>query len=391
MQRYFSLGYDYDYEGEDTVTRVQKYLIDKGKFQMNQTLVLQDDEIARLRKRLRMLKQQSIICEEKVDKKRAKLYKKRKVLKHRIHEIRTNKTVALKEISDFYSAKRKRANKRHQRELSYIDETASSQTQIHSKIHDETETEMMTETINSVNRKIDSIRHESISLIQENEDHTSEILNRYQIQIKTKKKRCEELQEKIKEIKEKIEQDNKKKTENISQIKEKEKEFEKIIQNNSSQFDSLINSFHDKESGKVTGKEEMKQIKKQIQEARKASDQLKSQIMVMKTDFKEKRAELRRELVELQNKHDMVVNGQPDRNYDQFIYAEEEFIEKLKRRINGSSDILQQLREENLELHRKLNECDYILHGRTGNYQRFNEITKVVTTKSNHEEKEENK
>lgn len=360
----------------NTISRVQKYLIDKGQFQMNQTLTLQDDEILRLKNALRMIKEKIVRVDTKAAKAIKKLREKRKQIKQIIHEIRINKGIIFQEINDKYAYRIKKAKKKHQKELSYLDE-AATESMIHEKYRDDsdTNTEILNDTIRSINQKIDSIRSEQSSFIQESTERANDAINRYKIQAKTKRVRCEELKEKINEICKSIDQIRIEKRQKLRSIHNQTIEYESQMSSSKTQFLSQINSFN--EEDEIIDYTELKQLKKQIKAAHEAKNEIIQRTERCKVEFKEKKQQLKDQIqsleIELQNaKENKSVSTIP-----QLILSENDFILKIQHKIKNCGGTLKQLREENLALRRKINECDYILHGRTGNYQRFTEISKL--------------
>lgn len=370
---------DFDNEltySPNTVSRVQRYLIDKGQFQMNQTLTLQDDEILRLKNALRMIKEKIVKVDTKAVKAIKRLKEKRKQIKRIIHEIRINKAIIFKEINDKYASRIEKAKKKHQKELTYLDEAATmSMIQEKYKSENDTNTEILNDTIRSINQKIDSIRSEQESFIQESAEKEIDVLNRYKIQVKTKRVRCEELKEKITQMCKSIDQIRLEKRQKLRAIKNQTYEYESQMSSSRTQFLSQINSFNEEDEN--IDNTELNQLKRQLRTALESKKEVIQRTQKSKIEFKEKQQKLEEEIqslkIELQNaKEKKEVSVIP-----QLIMSENDIILKTQQKIKKGGGILKQLREENLALRRKINECDYILHGRTGNYQRFTEISKL--------------
>ena len=364
----------YDYNGEDTVSRVQRYLVNKGKFQMNQTIVLLDDEIERLKKRLQMIEKRGSKAEEEIDKNIIKLLKKKKALKQIIHEIRTNKTLMFQEIIDEYKSKRKRALKRHQRNVSFIDYYSKTQVSL-SKTQDQTETQLLNESINDLNKKIEQMKNES-SFQSNNE--ANELLNRYKIKAKTQKKRCEELQIEIEELKKQIKLDRKEHKKKLALIQDKRSQNDEESKNSFATFEESINttSLNDESSHlNQSNNSPNFQLRQRVNAAIEARDQAKLRLTTMKSEYKGRMIELQNDLNTLTIQLQQVRSGNFQSDYNASYESEKNTIETLIQRIDSGTYELQQLREENLSLRRKLNECDYIVHGRTGRFQRYTEIT----------------
>ena len=359
----------------NAVSRVQKYLIEKGNFQMNQTLVLQDDEILRLKNALRMIKQKIITVDEKTIKAIKKLREKKKQIKQIIHEIRINKAMIFQEINDKYAKKVKKAKKKHQKNLTLLDDTAS-QSMIQEKYRSEndTDTEILNETIRSINQKIDSIRSEQTSFIQESTERANDTINRYKIQAKTKRVRCEELKQKINEICKSIDQIRIEKKQKLRSINNQTIECESQMSTSKTQFLSQLSSFNDDE---INNNSELIGLKRQIKIAYEAKSEVIQRTEKCKSNFKLKKQELKREIESLQVELQETKENKGKNNILPLIYAENEFILKIQQKIKNGNGILKKLREENLALRRKINECDYILHGRTGSYQRYSEISRL--------------
>lgn len=359
----------------NAVSRVQKYLIDKGRFQMNQTLTLQDDEILRLKNALRVIKEKIVKVDTKAVKAIKRLREKRKQIKQIIHEIRVNKAIIFQEINEKYTSKIQKAKKKHQKHLTRLDETAT-QSMIQEKYRSEsdTDTEILNETIRSINQKIDSIRSEQASFIQESTEHANDAINRYKIQAKTKRVRCEELKEKINEMCKSIDQIRNEKKQKLRSIQNQTIEYESQLSSSRTQFLSLVNSFNDDD---YIDNSELNRLKKQIKAALDAKNEIIQKTEKCKIDFKQKKKQLKEEIQNLQIQIQTTKEDKYVKNIPQLIFAENEFILQIQEKIKKGGGTLKELREENLALRRKINECDYILHGRTGNYQRFTEISKI--------------
>lgn len=355
-----------------TVSRVQKYLLEKGKFQMNQMLVLQDDEIARLKKRLKMLKQDIIVSTKNARKNYPRdLLAKRDSLKKIIEATYSNKEAVIQKIINNYNDKRENAMNRHQTTLSQLNESACQSMNISKSPIKDDQTEILNDTFQSIAEKIELFENEQSKIVEKAKAEAKEAIHRYKIQSKANRVRCQELKEKIQELQQVIKTERQEKENKMNIFNEQIKSFEQKLIFLKSDFYTKVNNLDDNFDDS-----DLKQLQSQVEAANVGKKEVRSRIEQTQLEFQEENENLEKEKYTLLKQLNLLQKDTHDINYIDQMHTVKENIVNMQVYIQQCGPTLKKLREENLELRRKVNQCDYVLNGRTGHRQRFTEITR---------------
>lgn len=351
---------------DDSIDRIHARLVEKGKYQMEQTLILQDDEIKRLRERIKVLKSKMLVKRDKMQEKIEILRSDREDLKNKIaitHEStrNTHRLVTKK----FIKAKEEMI-KQHNKELKLISEqqTKSASVKI---IHDN--------SIQHIRATIEKIQAELVALnAQRNEQYTerSKIIEQEIIRLKeeakTSKQRLENLTEKYNSVVEKVNSRRKKHKTRIQSIQSKIDDLNEEINEIRQQYDEKVKSCIIQEN--VFNLDE---IRKSITLANDLKNEIASRIKIMQENFQIEYSRAQEKLNRL--KSGLEEHNEKEEAFKHDYANEMKLHRSVQKKLKQLDPELCSLREENVNLLRKLSLKDFQINGRNGNMQRFTELT----------------
>jgi chromosome segregation ATPase len=352
--------------------RLQKRIIDHGEFQMKQTIVLQDDEIERLKARLRIFKEWLGTSESGWAVKMKVRRQEVEELSTKIHKIvEHKKRVRASLIRDHKSAM-KECRAEHQRRILDLNTDASKRRESQDLSREFNESQVR-ESLEKSSEQIEALKKQLNELKAKESDEFRTSLARLKLHVKTRRVRVDELSDQISKTKREIivnrETMNKSLEEIKSKIRAAESQTRDVKENehsivefdaeNFAQLDTLkrdVNEAHDLVLG-ITGR----------------MDLCQTEFMSKKKEYSNEKQQLESILEELRKKD----NGIGILNEE---FANQlENMKILEGRLVDCDVELKSLREKNVRLRRRVHDVDFRVNGRNGEYQRSSDVKLRMT------------
>lgn len=351
---------------DDSIDRIHARLVEKGKYQMEQTLILQDDEIKRLREKIKVLKYKMLGKREKMQEKIEILRSGREDLKNKIaisHESTRN---TIRFTTEKFIKAKEEMIEQHNKKLKLISKQQTKSASV--KI-------IQDNSIKHIRATIEKIQAELVVLnAQRNEQYTerSKLIEQEIIRLKeeakTSKQRLESLTEKYNSVVEKVNSRRKKHKIQIQSIQSKIDDFNEEINEARQQYDEKVKSYVIQEN--VFNLDE---IRKSIKLANDLKNEIVSRIKIMQDNFQIEYSRAQEKLNSL--KSDLEEQKEKKETFKHDYSNEMKLHRSVQKKLNQLDPELCSLREENVNLLRKLSLKDFQVNGRNGNMQRFTELT----------------
>lgn len=353
--------------------RIQKRLINQGKFQLEQTLILQDDEIDRLKSRLR-------IMESRITKSRFRWALKAQTdqaqvetYRTKIKQIRDSKREKMKLLRNDHALAIKSIRDKHTQEISDIKRQL---TLIFSKqaVPASPDHSAFSETLDALSQSIQRINSFKEEESSNRVSFTDREIAKADLRVRTLRVRSEELAILVEKARKKNAKIRAKCDSKVSEIQSKARIFDTEITANKSILDATLIKWESEEREPSS----LAQLREQIHAAQCLRKSIKQRIRVMNSEFEASNRVIEAEKSSLLHKfgHTNQVSSVID--IKSAIEHEQSLINETAAALASNDTLLEKLRKENVQLLRKVNKRDYLVNGRNGDYQRYSEITEFL-------------
>lgn len=352
--------------------RIQKRLVDQGRFQLDQTVVLQDAEIQRLRSRLMALQTKIVktrsLWEAHITHAEAKLSKlenrmifvqqwRRKTLHHLklAHKSRLNET--------------RDSHKESMLTMNYNADRLVRTSELDAQLaEDDSSHDPLVQSIRNLSLQIERLHTEQE--LEPSAKQANKKIARKEIKAKAFQRRIEALSAAIQDEHESRQERQRKLESDLQAIQTQMDSFDRKISLTKSEFDSSITELTEIEQQDEP--EELQILRQKLTRVKDLSRQIQERIETMQHEYTIVKHKLKDKRRVLRYKR---ANASLEPSQTQSIKAE---IDKQKRitaelaqQLQLCDPELEKLHDENAELRRKLSEADYVIHGRTGSLQRL--------------------
>jgi signal transduction histidine kinase len=354
-------------EAHASYKRLQKRIIDHGEFQMKQTIVLQDDEIKRLRARLLMFK-------EWLETSDSGWAVKMKVRRQEVEELSTKirkiaehkKRVRASLVRDHKSAMKK-CRAEHQGRILNFNTDASKRWEAQGLSHQFNESQVL-ESLEKSSEEIERLKTEFSDLKSKESDELRASLARLKLHAKTRRVRVDELSDQISKTKKEIIASRETMNKSLEELKSKIRVAESQIRRVSKTEDSTAELDPENLARLDT-------LRRDVNEARDLVLGITGRIDLCQSDFMSKKREYYNEKRQLES----VLEDLRKKNKGIGIIEEEfanqlENMRNLEGKLNGCDAELKNLREKNIRLRRRVHDVDFRVNGRSGEYQRSSDV-----------------
>jgi chromosome segregation ATPase len=352
--------------------RIQERLLDHGRFQLEQTLILQDDEI----ERLKTLKKQT---ELRISRGKIEWMKDRRDLESQIGELITRlQELESEQVGILRSIRAEQPPKI--RKLVRSHSVAMEQVRTESRF-------MRTETTESIDTQDDeafaeTLRNLSVqveSTLSEKQDQTSQkiaateaTLARLGVETKAHRTRAEQLSIQVERLRGQIDKSRKSSASVLDDLEGRIEKTDASISSSQSHHRSAISEM----SRDTVDREALEPLRNQLSVAH-------SRVKRLNRDIRNAQKKFAREIGQYEEeKAQLTASLEEDRNqlsraeeYAAKLAEELERIRMLQEQLPAYNAELQKLRDTNLDLLRKVNQLDYDVNGRSGAFQRASKLT----------------
>ena len=361
---------------EAAFERIQRRLIDQGRFQLKQTLTLQDDEIERLRDHLTELQSKILrhktIWARKITRRQAKV----SAARERIAEAREKMRGKLNEVSREHSLRVSAMQDSHDerlRDVNHDSKMFRKKQEASMYLEHQESSVIIEDTMRNVSMQIDMLNQEKEIEMKEQEKHAKKKIKKVKMKTEGLKKRIDELNAVIAVENEKYFKWKAKHKTKMSDIREKMEECESEVSQSKSRFLTRVNEMEDTQDEEPG---ELEELRRSVKLAQKRKAKIQRKIDRVQAEFEVSQERLKQEKSGLkrQSKGSFVEESQMP-ELKRKLAKEKMVLNEIQRLLDEKDPELQKLRERNLKLLRKVKEIDYTVNGRNGGFQRLTEIT----------------
>jgi chromosome segregation ATPase len=343
--------------------RIQQRLVEHGRFQMRQTTVLQDDEIERLKCRLMTMegrisqsrrKWRSITSslETQVDSQTSKLA-----------QIKSQHRFALQQMNSKHRVKRTKMASAHSQELVALRARSAESYTSPTKPRDD---DGFGEILGNLSALIEEALSQSEEQSERQIDQTNESLLRLKSRVRMSRDRIAQLSAEIDAARKKMVKKRARTTQTLTSLDDRTAAIDSRIAASRSALDDALRSGED---------DLLRDLRLKIQEARGRIEAADEKIDNAKARFQRRMERYDAEKAQLS---ELYAEGEAGFGEEGAFRRAAKAGRKLIAQINGSLAALdlelQELRQENLELLRNVNERDYAINGRGGSRQRSSQL-----------------
>jgi myosin protein heavy chain len=353
----------------DHYARVQRRLLERGQFQMKQTVVLQEDELDRLRDRLRDLRSTVAAGQSRLNHTNTQQQQRIHELTSELRRVNEKHSAA---VDQLYSEHRSRVSTitgRHSREVAELKEKYAKLTR-RSLERSASAQEELTEIVSTVPDEAQEIARKTEKKVNKTEAKLAVVKE----QIRKSRRRTSEVMAQIDKAREEIENARGEAETKVPEIHEQAHNVKRAAKGLKSEYVIAVQKMEESECEPMSlvqlrerveiAKENLRVKKEQLEQRRRASAEKLEDL------------EFTRAKCELSRFEGTVDTSRVDSLAKRRL-EEGKIIAQLREKVREYDPDLKALREENLDLLRKVAEEDYAVHGRKGLHQRFSRVTGV--------------
>jgi chromosome segregation ATPase len=353
--------------------RIQDRLIDRGRFQLEQALVLQLDEIRRLREVKRQMDLQVARARVQWLQDHQALEKQIREIAAKISEVERQHQRALRVSRRRQSPTINRLMRAHAIEMDALrEQSGDSHTEIAGSFstHDD---DALAETLRNLSNQIEAVLSGNQDDESEKIEETEARITRLSLEVKAYQLRAEALSDQVEAIRGKMEKSRRKSSSVLDEVEGKIQMADRSICSSKSRLDSSVIdiSEHIGDASKLaTLRAEVFHMNRRVEDAQRDIQDAQTQFSRQITEYEEEKMRLTASLQE----EERFARGTGS---DSAQLEELECIENLHNQLRTHDSELQKLRQTNLELLRKVNQRDYEAHGRIGAFQRASKLAEA--------------
>lgn len=360
---------------EATFERIQRRLIDRGRFQLKQTIILQDDEIERLRDKLsdlqsKILRHKTIWArkiarrQNKVTEAKKRLNSAKEKTRGRLNEVSKEYALRVSAMQDFHDERL--------RDVSHESKMFMKKQEASRELEHQESSAIIEHTMRNVSQRIDILNKEKELEAKLQAKQAKKKIDKVKLRSEALKKRIDELTAVIATENETYWKWKSKHEMQMSDIQEKLEDFASEVSQSKCRYLTRMNEMEDLEEEP----EELEDLRRKVYSAQKRKEKLQDKVDKLRASFEVSHRKLEDEKSELERKNsDSQIEESQIPAIKSKIQDQKEITRDLLRQIEERDPELQKLRDKNLKLSRRLKEIDYSVNGRTGGFQRLTEIT----------------
>ena len=359
-----------------SLERVKKRLVEQGKFQMNQTVTLQDAEIMRLRSRLRAFQARIVETKSLWEGRITQAETKLEMTRHRLHAVVQKGQKMMNKLKREHASRLESIRELHAEDVRTLNRDADRlvRTSELSALLNQDETDFMTQRIQSMSLEISRLNDEPEE-VDPRTKYVQRKISRKEIKAKAFQRRIADLSDAIREEHEYREENRRRHEEQMRAIQAQMETFDRKMTQTRSEFDESVVELTESQPEEP---EELEILRRRIRKARKLTARIQKQIEQMDDEYRAVKRQLKdkRDVLRYKRNRSTRVPSQSDVIRTE-IEEEERVIAQIREELDARDPILAKLHEKNAQLQRKVNEADYIVHGRGGGHQRLAEIVQT--------------
>ena len=354
-----------------SLERVKKRIEDLGKFQMNQTITLQDAEIMRLRSRLRAFQARIVETKSLWEGRINQVETKLEMTRHRLHAVVQKGQKMVNKLKREHASRLESIRELHAEDVRTLNRDADRlvRTSELSAMLDEDETESLaTQRIQSMSLEISRLNNEAAELDPRTK-YVQRKISRKEIKAKAFQRRIADLSDAIREEQEYRAESRRRHEEQMRAIQAQMETFDRKMAQTRSEFDESVVELTEAQPEEP---EELEILRRRIKKARKLTCTIQSQIEQMHGEYKAVKQQLKdkRDVLRYKRNRSTRVPSQSDAIRTE-IEEEERVMAQIREELDARDPVLAKLHEKNAQLQRRVSEADYIVHGRSGGHQRL--------------------
>jgi chromosome segregation ATPase len=349
--------------------RVQRRLLDHGKFQMKQTLVLQDDEIERLTTRLRLLRTRKLNIPTQFQLTHDRHRNTINTLTTTLRQIREQHISTLNTLLNKHRTRIAKITAEHSQNLSdFKRKSAKLSPSPVKRISFVEDDETFAELLQDINSRSQELLNQTEEKVTHTVEETDQTLERLKLQTRIARRRVADLVLQVEEMKSAIRKKKIKAEVKLSDIDARCRAAEVSAKASKSAYSFSVDDIEHAE----VEPGDLLELREKVRNAQKDLAKKRERFEEKKKGFDQKLENLAMTKAKYQLSQ---AKRPPDTTRADLLARkrteERRKIAEVRKKILELDPELKALRQENLNLLRKVNAQDYAIHGRKGLHQRF--------------------